>query len=48
MNGLNRAIWVPPKIDPMAGKIPGAGAEAYNQRGHINTLPQRKKISLWS
>ncbi len=33
-------IWLPQKIVPMPGKIPGAEAEAFNHRGPVNTWPQ--------
>ncbi len=33
-------IWLPQKIAPMLGKIPGAEAGAFNQREGINTWPQ--------
>ncbi len=33
-------IWLPQKIAPMPGKIPGAEADAFNNRGPINTWPQ--------
>ncbi len=33
-------IWLPQKIAPMPGKIPGAEADAFNHRGPINTWPQ--------
>ncbi len=35
-----RDIWPPQKIAPMPGKTPGAEADAFNQRGPINTCPK--------
>ena len=33
-------IWLPQEIAPMPGKIPGAEADAFNQRGPIYIWPQ--------
>ncbi len=33
-------IWLPQKIAPIPGKIPRAEADAFNNRGSINTWPQ--------
>ncbi len=40
-------IWLPQKIAPMPGKIPGAEADAFNHRGPVNTWPQIDHSGHW-
>ncbi len=46
----NGDIWLPQKIAPMDGKIPGAEADAFNHRGllkpgHKLTTPVTRKVT---
>ena len=40
-------IWLPQKIAPMLGKVPGAEAAAFNRRRPINTWPKSpRKVEI--
>ena len=45
-----RDIWLPQKIAPMPGKIPGAEADAFNHRGLLTpgyklTIPVTREVA---